>query len=741
MEADTQAHVAFFLTGRRPGEYLDAVEGLDLRPALFAGYRDITQLRYDFPLVLVARPSDKLFVQSLSGLVDTALADAARGSDGERIRKHVLRLEQEIRTLAAAGATVPLSALWDKAAGRLAKGDDKSLEDSLRRARAAIKVDGEVADCDAALPARLLRHAWSAVQKQKAEAFRRNLDRLVLKLSDILKADFERSEAGRSAKHLKASVGTGYGDAFDFEAMSRLLAKALPKDAFPESRRQRIRELLAVLGVQQFFPSPDAAANKAAVTIKPYSFLFEHCADALAAFRERMPKLVELAKAIAIAELEIDGQYSESKHDDLFEQFGANGLDPQDLAPFPDYLVCVNAEKMQAAEQAQLMEILSSGLPIKVLLQLDDILEEPAGGEGKLSSGMRSRQIANMAIGLNEVYVLQSASSNLFRFRERLLRGLTYRGPALFSVFSGASGNASGLPPYLMAAAAMESRAFPAFTYDPSAGPNWASRFYLEANSQVDLDWPIQGFAYEDEQHQTVSEDLAFTLVDFVAGDRRYARHLARVPREKWNGSMIPVDESLSRERKGLPDKVPSLLMVDANNVLQKVLVDERLIREARRCREMWHSLQELGGVHNSHAEKLLAREKKAWEERMQLEAETIVATAPAASAAASAPTTAASVSAAPAAAAPPEPERAPGEAYIETARCSTCNECTTINNKMFAYDGNKQAYIADITAGTYAQLVEAAESCQVSIIHPGKPRNPKEPGLEELQKRAEPFQ
>jgi hypothetical protein len=343
-------------------------------------------------------------------------------------------------------------------------------------------------------------------------------------------------------------------------------------------------------------------------------------------------------------------------------------------------------------------------------------------------------------MGLNEVYVLQSASSNLFRFRERVLRGLTYHGPALFSVYSGAGAKASGLPPYLMSAAAMESRAFPAFTYDPSAGPNWASRFYLEANSQIELDWPVQGFAYEDEEHQRVSEELAFTLVDFIASDRRYARHLARVPREKWNGSMIPVDESLTRERKGLPDKVPSLLMVDADNVLQRVIVDERLIREARRCREMWHSLQELGGVHNSHAEKLLAREKKAWEERMQQEAEAQAAAAPAVAAAvapvapteAGAPATPAVVEAV--------PERSPDEAYIETPRCSTCNECTTINNKMFAYDGNKQAYIADINAGTYAQLVEAAESCQVSIIHPGKPRNPNEPGLEELLKRAEPF-
>jgi hypothetical protein len=58
----------------------------------------------------------------------------------------------------------------------------------------------------------------------------------------------------------------------------------------------------------------------------------------------------------------------------------------------------------------------------------------------------------------------------------------------------------------------------------------------------------------------------------------------------------------------------------------------------------------------------------------------------------------------------------------------------------MFGYDERKQAFIKDLTAGTYRQLVEAAESCQVAIIHPGKPRDPNEPGLDELLVRAEPF-
>jgi ferredoxin len=89
----------------------------------------------------------------------------------------------------------------------------------------------------------------------------------------------------------------------------------------------------------------------------------------------------------------------------------------------------------------------------------------------------------------------------------------------------------------------------------------------------------------------------------------------------------------------------------------------------------------------------------------------------------------------------PAEPEeKSSDDAYIETARCSSCNECRLINPQVFLYNENKQAYIANASAVTYAQLVEAAENCQLGIIHPGKPKNPNEPGLDELMKRAEAF-
>ncbi len=725
------------MTGSRSDSHLEAVQGSGLRPALFAGYRELAELRHDFPVVLVENPNEGLSVQSLTSLMDAVLTSAATGGDGERIRKHVLRLEREIRTLVSTGSVGTLAALWERAAQRLMRGSDTLLEDSLRRARAGLQAEGQVIDCNAALPRQLIEHVWSAGQKQQASRFRTTLERLALKLSDILRADFERSAAGRSAKSLQSAVGTGFGEAFDFGSMSKLLAKALPREEFPEARRQRINGLLEALNHQQFVPLAGQLGSRRG-RAKPYSFVFNSCSEALKAYRERMPKLIALAKAIAIAKLEIDGLYSESKHNILFEQFGLNGLDRQEQALFPDYLVCVDGQNMPVAEQAHLMDILSSGLPIKVLLQIDDILDGASKSHDKITSGTRSRQLAKMAIGLGEAYVLQSSSSNLVNFRERVIAGLNFHGPALFSVYSGVCATAGGLAPYLAAAAAMESRAFPAFTYDPSAGLNWASRFHLEANPQLELDWPVQTFAYEDQQHQRVSEELAFTLVDFLACDSRYAKHLARVPREKWTGNMVAVDAFLRRDRRGLPDELPCLWMVGEANTLHKVIVDERLIREALRCRDMWHNLQELAGIHNSHAEILLAREKKAWEERMQQEAQTLAPQVPAANAMAG-PTVAAEAQA-DSQAVEQEPERSPDEAYIETARCSTCNECTLLNNKMFAYDGNQQAYIVDCNAGTYAQLVEAAENCQVSVIHPGKPRNPAEPGLAELLKRAEAF-
>ncbi len=730
MEADLQSFVAFYLTGKKQPARLEDIGSLKLRPALFSGYRNLTHLRYDFPLVLIDEPVGDRFAEPLSGLVDTILGKVAQGADGDRIRKHVLRLEQEIRTLVASGAKGLFSGLWDKAAKVLVK-QDKLITESLARARANLNVDGEVLDCSAELPTRLLGHAWGITQMRRAERFNEDINRLIVKLSDIIQADYINSDAGKSAQNLKHSFGAGALNSFDYDAMSSILKKVTARQTLPKKRRQRVLGLISTLQAQKFFPT----TGKSGAGNTPYSFTFDTCSGALKAYRDRLPKAIELARAVAMAELEIKGEYSEARHEALFDSFGENGLDPEALALFPDYLVRLNATTLSGPEQSTLTEILSADLPFKILVQSDDILEKSLIENGHMAFTLRNKQLARMTMGLG-VFVLQAPASNLIQMRQQVQQGLEYAGSAVFSIYSGDSPNTAGIPPYLVAAAARESRLFPAFTFDPSAGNNWAARFSIAENPQLENDWTLHDLVYQDEHCQTVREPVPYTLIDFVALDKRYGNHFAEVPKTAWSKDMTPVAEKIDKERRGQVESVPYLLMVDPASVLHRVLVDEKIVREARRCKTMWNSLQELGGIHNSHAENLVAREKSAWEESSR-----VIETASAAPTAAPTTTPAPAPAAVVAAPSEKEVEKSSDEAYIETPRCASCNECIQINDKMFVYDGNKQAFIADINAGTFAQLVEAAENCQVAIIHPGKPRNPNEPGLDDLIKRAEAFQ
>jgi hypothetical protein len=134
--------LTFHRTGRiaNPGQRdgLTPIDGLGLRPALLAHYRELDALRHDFPLVLVERAGGA-FVQSLSSLVDAMLKDLApRGIEGERLRRHALQLEREIRRAVDAGATGTLAELWAHAAAKLGAREGETLEQVLSAAGTAL---------------------------------------------------------------------------------------------------------------------------------------------------------------------------------------------------------------------------------------------------------------------------------------------------------------------------------------------------------------------------------------------------------------------------------------------------------------------------------------------------------------------------------------------------------------------------------------------------------------------------
>ncbi|MFD2182515.1 ferredoxin [Rhodoplanes azumiensis] len=747
MDADVRTQLAFHVLGRSTVGTRPADSVGRLRPALLAAYADPTRLRHDYPLVLVrdAAPAD--VVQTLTGLVDSALkAVAPRGPQGEKMRRQALRIEREIRARSAAGGL--LSAVWDDVVAALAA-TDPSFAETGAAVRAAIRVDGALLACTAQTPLTIVRHLWRLEQERKLAGLAERVEGIILKLTDILAADLARSEAGRAPDALAAAVGPGFSALFDFSTMSELLGSVSASGPVSKRRRRRIEQALAVLEAQPLLRalrSRDRVAEEQALA----TLVVTDCATALAAWEARRPDLVALVRAIAIAELEIDGRYREEEHDPFFEAYSEAALGPSDLALGPDLLVCV--EDAGALRRAEVLELLAAGVPAKVVVLTGDVIGDPGVQHG--APTLAGTRLATMATGLDDVFVLQTTVAALGRCGARLARGLAYAGPTLISIYTGAGRDggrdgADPVAPYLRAAAATQARVFPSFTYDPSAGPGLAERWDVADNPRPDADWSVHPFRCEDAKQQRIVGEIAFTAADLIAGDPRHAHLFGLVESAHWNDAMVPVDVWIAGPPQPV-GAVPYVPVVDDQNRLWRAVASEPVIAATRRAREAWHRLQELGDIHNSWAERRAQAERLAREQAEREAAEAVgedVAAAPpspapvgtvaAVSAAKAEPKAAAKEAATPA----PEPASAPsGEAYIETPRCTSCNACLQVNTRLFVYDGNKQATIGDLSAGTYRQLVEAAESCPVGIIHPGEPQNPSEPDLDDLRKRAAAF-
>ena len=361
--------------------------------------------------------------------------------------------------------------------------------------------------------------------------------------------------------------------------------------------------------------------------------------------------------------------------------------------------------------------------------------------------------------------------SLLPRLAEPLEAAFEHAGPALVAVYAPADDTASSVPPYIRAAAAAEARLFPGFVSDPSCGSSATERLTLVGNVQQDRVWPIHRLAYEDADGRPVEDEAAFTAADFLALDERFWPHFRLDGTSRANGRTAPVADHLATDRPTAPDAAPFISIVGADDRLYQAAVGADVITYARRTAARWARLRDLGTPRvavttpapgpadaspaapastgsGATAASLPGPSSAGGATPMHPDAAEAAAgttDAGAASAAgapaAASPAPAAATVAPPVAPAPASATAPPDEAAsIDSAMCTACNECTQRNNRMFAYNDAKQAYVKDARAGTYRELVEAAETCPVCIIHPGRPLDPAEPGLDDLVARAAAF-
>ena len=281
---------------------------------------------------------------------------------------------------------------------------------------------------------------------------------------------------------------------------------------------------------------------------------------------------------------------------------------------------------------------------------------------------------------------------------------------------------------------AVESRAYPLLRYNPDKGILPEECFDLEGNPAIDDDWPSYSLAYLDEQGQPATMQVPMTFADFAITEARFRKQFRTVPRDAWNDHMVALADFLNLSADDRAGKYPFVWAVDKKNRLIRVIPAEPIVRACEDRRNFWRMLKSLANVRPAvDTTELIERTRADFAQTVAAKLLEMAGNGKSLPAAASPAQAAIAVA----------PSN--GEGYvapwIDSSQCTACDECTSINPKIFAYDGSRHAYIKDAKAGPYRDLVRAAEKCTAQVIHPGTPFDPKEKDLGKLIQRAAKYQ
>ncbi len=760
-------HLAFKQLGRSREVDVPPADGFV--PLSLYPYLDVDRLRGDYPVC--AFIDADVGIASLTQVVDRALDEVElEGDELERCRRWTYQLESLIRLRTSENDDRQLFKLWNTCSEELSNqyGDDpekqKKLHDDLAAVRKNIPSDAKLIACDESTAPRILE-ALLRNGGQETDSSTQDIANVLQRLNDLLSLEFEQSDSGLAPDHLKESVGEAFQSDLDFDALSSMLHVAPHGESLSSDRQSRIE---TIIGILEGHLDGLRSRNQTIEHVSESDQLIQYA-------RRLLQNESAVARAWLAARLETGNRFDEKRHAVLLAPDAPAGWSTFVLAPTPIPPIHIDLrDGFTASDVANLSEMFDRKLPARILVTVGNCIAGGATDESEpyLPTSLGERLIsAGQALG----FVCQRSLANVDGLLETMNAFLASEETAVMIVYDGAAFGSEGIHPYLKSAAGVESRVIPAFVTEAAKGDNWAQRFSVMDNEQPERIWSETNVEIGTEEAKRAGSSV-FSAAALMLCDPTFSDHFGLLDRREWHDDLVPVDKYT-----GSPQHIPFVEAGSSDGAIHRVIVSDYVWSQMTGVAERWKSLRELGGIANSFATKAVNDEKarleaefqdrtKALEEQHHatLEASTgklaeeIVANI-AAGLLGEASTGAAPPRPRPAAPATtagkvveedlaePEPESEEpeteeedlevfDEAYVETPRCTACDECTTLNPRMFVYNENKQAYIADASAGTFRDLVMAAEKCPVRIIHPGKPLNPDEPHLDELVKRAEPF-
>jgi pyruvate-ferredoxin/flavodoxin oxidoreductase len=341
---------------------------------------------------------------------------------------------------------------------------------------------------------------------------------------------------------------------------------------------------------------------------------------------------------------------------------------------------------------------------------------------------------------------------------EGFIAGLKARRPALFNLYASCQpehgiGDDSSTH---QAKLAVESRAYPLFRYDPDAGPMPHDAFDLGGNPAIDQVWPTYDLKYS-EGGREKSMTLPMTFADFAITETRFRKHFRSAPPDTWNENMVPLADFLEIPQSDRQGRFPYIWSIDRENRLMRLLVAEPMVLACEDRRDFWRMLKSIARVDQQRPDReaISAEVKQELTRRIAAgvmrwvaemggeDADGVTgefATTGGGRSALESKTAGETNGAARNGTGTNAGAEAPGSLapWIDSQRCTSCDECIKINPNIFAYNENKKAYIKNPGGGPFQDLVKAAERCTAQVIHPGLPKDRTAKDIDQWIKRAQ---
>ena len=293
-----------------------------------------------------------------------------------------------------------------------------------------------------------------------------------------------------------------------------------------------------------------------------------------------LDETTELVRLLRLARLEIDQPDGADWKREALASLRWQDLSTEELQICPP-LVLVGSDEMLAGRGlSQLVWLLNSGLPVKVLV-LSALDFGLVGGPTNNPRG----SLGLLALAQRNAFVAQTSVADPDHLSDSMLRALAFEGPALIQVYapSPARHGYASKQSILQARLAVATRVLPLFRYDPMADGVFGSRITLEGN-------PACGDALA-----TVAESgHVLTPADWARGQERFNSQFA--PLADNAPAPVALHEWLQLSEKNRAGKTPYIATGDGEDE-QRYSLTPALARTAGQCLSNWQTLQELAGI------------------------------------------------------------------------------------------------------------------------------------------------